>query len=196
MKPGDGTTVIGKPAKFRGDLFSAEDLQIDGEFEGTIRLSAGRLTVGVDAKVRATISASDVVVFGRVEGDIHATGRVDLRSTAVVLGDVFAGRLSIEDNAALRGYVDPSRAGETIPTTPVAAKPVAVTPRAGLSSAAASLGTPRAPELFDPQTGSSLSQSRQMPSALAAIAAAGRSEASQDEDSHDDHRDDDAGHLG
>jgi cytoskeletal protein CcmA (bactofilin family) len=174
MKPGEGTTVIGRAATFRGDLSSTEDLQIEGELEGTIRLSSGRLTVGAEARVRASITAPEVVVYGRVEGDIRATGRVDLRSTAVVLGDIFAARFSIEENAALRGYVDPARSGEAGPaptTLPLAVAPPAVAARPAPVTGV--LGVPRNPDLFNTQTGTALRQSRQMPSALAAIAAAG-----------------------
>jgi len=58
MRPGEGSTVIGRSATFRGDLSSTEDLQIDGTFEGTIRLSSGRLTVGLEARVKASIAAA------------------------------------------------------------------------------------------------------------------------------------------
>jgi cytoskeletal protein CcmA (bactofilin family) len=191
MKPGETSTVIGRSAKFRGDLSGSDELLIDGEFEGTIHLTGGRVTVGADAKVRASIFAPEVVVFGRVEGDIRSTGRVDLRSTAVVLGDVFATRFSIEENAALRGHVDPSLANEVVPAAaaaPVVAKLVAapvavpVAPRPVVAPAAAVINTPRNPDLFHPQTGSPLTSSRQMPSALAAIAAAGLQDPSTDDD--------------
>jgi cytoskeletal protein CcmA (bactofilin family) len=173
MRPGEITTIIGRSATFRGELSSTDDLQIDGSFEGTIRQSSGRLTIGAEARVQASIVAPDVVVFGRVEGDIRATGRVDLRSTAVVLGDIFAGRLSMEENASLRGQVDPTRAGETAP--PVASVSPKATRQAS-SAAAGGLGSPRKPDLFDSETGSSIQQGRQMPSALAAFAAAARQE--------------------
>ncbi len=172
MRPGEVTTVIGRSAIFRGDLSSTDDLQIDGEFEGTIRQSSGRLTVGVEARVYASIVAPEVVIFGRVEGDIRATGRVDLRSTAVVLGDIFAGRLSMEENSSLRGQVDPSRAGESAPASAVDTAPEVA--RLLPSAAPGFLGAPRTADLFNTQTGSALHQGRQMPSALAAIAAAGR----------------------
>jgi cytoskeletal protein CcmA (bactofilin family) len=171
MKPGEGSTVIGRSATFRGDLSSTEDLQIDGTFEGTIHLSSGRLTVGLGARIKASIAAPEVVVFGRVDGDIRATGRVDLRSTAVVLGDVFAARLSIEENAALHGQVDPTRATEVVP---VEAKIAALVP--ATAATAPLLSVPRTPDLFNMQTGLPLNQTRQMPSALAAIAAASRQE--------------------
>ena len=115
MRPGEVSTVIGRTATFRGDFSSTDDLQVDGKFEGTIRLTGGRLTVGTEAHVNASIAAPDVVIYGRVDGDILATGRVDLRSTAVVVGDIFAGRFSMEENASLQGQVDPSRAGEAAP---------------------------------------------------------------------------------
>jgi len=174
MRPGEVSTVIGRTATFRGDLSSMDDLQVDGEFEGTIRQTGGRLTVGAEARVKASIIAPDVVIHGRVEGDIRATGRVDLRSTAVVIGDIFAGRFSIEENASLRGQVDPSRAGEAVP---VLSAEVPGSGRSVLSVVEGSLSTPRTAELFNTETGAALSSGRQMPSALAAIAAAGRLDA-------------------
>ena len=174
MKPGDVSTVIGRTATFRGDLSSTDDLQVDGEFEGTIRQTGGRLTVGPEARVKASIVAPDVVIHGRVEGDIRATGRVDLRSTAVVLGDIFAERFSIEENASLHGQVDPSRVGEAAPAVSVAASG---SERPAILFAEGSLSMPRTADLFNTETGAALSSGRQMPSALAAIAAAGRYEA-------------------
>jgi len=112
MIPNEGATVIGREIKFRGEISGSTDLLIDGEVDGVIRLTAARLTVRADGRVRATIAAQDVVVGGLIEGEIRATGRVELRDGAVVLGDVFAARLSIEEGATLRGSVDPSRAGE------------------------------------------------------------------------------------
>ena len=117
MIPNEGTTVIGREIKFRGDITGSTDLLIDGEVDGMIRLSAARLTVRADGRVRASVVAQDVVVIGFIEGEIRATGRVELRNGAVVLGDVFATRLSIEDGATLRGIVDPSRANEPVAET-------------------------------------------------------------------------------
>ena len=168
MRPGEVSTVIGRTATFRGDFSSTDDLQVDGKFEGTIRLTGGRLTVGTEAHVNASIAAPDVVIYGRVDGDILATGRVDLRSTAVVVGDIFAGRFSMEENATLQGQVDPSRAGEAAPLSSAEPSNVA---RPVVEE---SLSTTRTADLFNTETGATLGSGRQMPSALAAIAAAGR----------------------
>jgi cytoskeletal protein CcmA (bactofilin family) len=117
MMPNETATVIGRSMKVRGEFSGTDDLMVDGEIDGVIRLSASRLTVRAEGVVRAMVLAQDVVVLGRIEGEIRATGRVELRSGAVVVGDVFAGRLSMEDGAVLRGHVDPARATEALPHT-------------------------------------------------------------------------------
>src|ERR1700722_13400781 len=106
MKPAEGSTVIGKSVVIRGDLSGNEDLYIDGDIEGTVTLQESRLTIGPNARVRADISVRDVIIFGHLTGNVQATGRVDLRQSALVNGDIFAGRISIEESAVLTGRVD------------------------------------------------------------------------------------------
>ena len=106
MKPAEGSTVIGKSVTIRGELSGNEDLYMDGDIEGTIALPEHALTVGPNARVLADIRVRDVIVFGKVTGNLHATGRVDLRHSAVVNGDIFGGRLSIEENAIVKGRVE------------------------------------------------------------------------------------------
>ncbi len=96
--------------KVDGELSGSGDLMVDGEVDGTIRLLSSRLTVRAEGRVRATILAQDVIVLGLVEGEIRATGRVDLRSGSTVLGNVYSPRLSMEEGATLRGGVDPTKA--------------------------------------------------------------------------------------
>lgn len=107
MAAGDGTTAtIGKSVQIRGEVKGSEDLLVDGLVEGTITLSDSRLTIGANATVKANVSARDVVVLGKLNGDVSATGRVELRSGSHVSGDLRAGRLSIEENAVFSGKVD------------------------------------------------------------------------------------------
>ena len=112
MMPSEGATVIGHGMKIDGEVSGTGELLVDGEVDGTIKLATSRLTVRADGRVRASIAAQDVVVLGMVEGEIRATGRVELRSGSVVAGNIFAARLSIEDGATLRGGVDPTKAAE------------------------------------------------------------------------------------
>jgi cytoskeletal protein CcmA (bactofilin family) len=106
MKPAEGSTLIGKSVTVRGELSGKEDLTMDGVVEGTISLPESRLTVGPNARLMADVDARDVVIYGFVDGNIRATGRIELRESAVVKGDIVAGRLSIEENASIKGRVE------------------------------------------------------------------------------------------
>ncbi len=109
--------MIGKSVVIRGDVSGSEDLFVDGRVEGTVTLADGRLTVGPNAQVVADVKATEVTVFGRVEGNIHGRGRVELRKTAVVHGNIFATRLSVEESAVVKGKIDltPTGAGAAPP---------------------------------------------------------------------------------
>jgi cytoskeletal protein CcmA (bactofilin family) len=106
MKPAEGSTVIGRSVTIRGELSGKEDLMMDGVVEGTIMLPESRLTVGPNARLMADIEARDVVIYGLVEGNVRASGRIELRASGVVRGDMFAARLSIEENASMKGRVE------------------------------------------------------------------------------------------
>ena len=108
MPPTDvtGPASIGKSVQIRGEVKGSEDLLVDGLVEGTITLTESRLTIGPHAQVKAIVSARDVVILGALKGDIHASGRVELRSGSNIVGDIKAARLSIEDNALFSGKVD------------------------------------------------------------------------------------------
>ena len=97
---------IGKSVQVRGEVRGSEDLTVDGFVEGTITLSGSRLTVGANANANADAAARDVIVLGQLNGNITATGRVELRSGATLVGDIQASRLSIEENAGFSGKVD------------------------------------------------------------------------------------------
>jgi cytoskeletal protein CcmA (bactofilin family) len=123
MKPAEGSTVIGKSVIIRGGLSGNEDLFIDGDVEGTVTLPDSCLTIGPNAQVKADVSAREVIIFGRLTGNVKATGRVELRQSALVKGDILAGRLSIEDSAVLTGRVE-LKVGSETPKTSAPAVPV------------------------------------------------------------------------
>ena len=117
---------IGKTIVIRGEIKGSEDLTIDGRVEGTVQLGENRLTIGPNASVAADLIAKDVLVMGQVQGNINATGRVELRAGCLVEGDVRALRLAIEDNAGFHGKVD---------LTQGTAKPAAAAPTASAEPA-------------------------------------------------------------
>jgi len=106
---------LGKTVVIRGEVKGSEDLVIDGHVEGAISLAENRLTIGPNADVLADLSARDVLIQGKLKGNIVATGRVELRAGSAVEGDVRALRLAIEDNAVFRGKVDLTQGAKAKP---------------------------------------------------------------------------------
>jgi cytoskeletal protein CcmA (bactofilin family) len=98
--------TIGKSVVVKGELSGSEDLVVDGEVEGSIALRGQSLTIGPNGRVRANIEARNVVLHGRVDGDIHASDRVELRKSACLSGDITTARISIEDGAFFKGTID------------------------------------------------------------------------------------------
>lgn len=101
---------IGKSVVIRGEVKGSEDLIVDGRVEGTVSLLESRLTIGPSANVAADLSAKDILILGQVQGNLIASGRVELRAGCQVVGDICALRLAVEDNAVFRGKVDLTQA--------------------------------------------------------------------------------------
>ena len=80
MATDNGSARIGKSVVIRGEVKGAEDLIVDGRVEGTVTLTESRLTIGPNANVAADLSARDVLIQGNVQGNIVASGRVELRA--------------------------------------------------------------------------------------------------------------------
>ena len=97
---------IGKSVVICGEVKGSEDLIVDGRIEWTVTLTESRLTIGPNASVQADLFARDVLILGAVQGNVVASGRVELRAGCNVEGDIRALRLAIEDNAGFRGKVD------------------------------------------------------------------------------------------
>jgi len=112
--PTDQAT-IGKSLVVKGEVTGSESLYIDGKVEGAINLPGNRVTVGRNGQVSANIAAREVVVLGKVKGNINASDRVDIRSEGALTGDVIAQRISIEDGAFFKGGIDIRKPGQDKP---------------------------------------------------------------------------------
>jgi len=97
--------TIGRTLVIKGEVSGAEALYIDGRIEGKISLPDNRVTIGRNGSVQANITAREVVVMGKVNGNIDCTDRVDIRSEGSVTGDVSTVRISVEDGAVLKGGI-------------------------------------------------------------------------------------------
>jgi cytoskeletal protein CcmA (bactofilin family) len=109
--PAADRATIGKSLHIKGEVIGSESLYIDGKVEGTINLPDSRVTVSRDAQVSANITAREVVVFGRVCGNITASDHVDLRSEGSLTGDVTAQWITIGDGAFFKGGIDIGKPG-------------------------------------------------------------------------------------
>ena len=131
---------IGKSVVVKGELSGSEDLYLDGEVEGSIELRNNSLTVGPHGRIRANIQAREVIVFGKVDGNIKGTERVELKKSAILVGDILTQRVVIEDGAFFKGAIDIQR--EQPKQEARREQPVAMAAAAGASNVISSAVAP------------------------------------------------------
>ncbi len=101
---------ISQGIRIKGEITGKEDLFVDGTVEGKLDFGNASVTVGPNGKVKADISAREVIVRGEVDGKIEGTEKVQLWNSGRVTGEVRTERLAIEDGALLRGKVEAGKA--------------------------------------------------------------------------------------
>src|SRR5262249_57430611 len=97
--------VMGPSMTVKGEVYSREELYVDGEVQGSIELQH-RLTVGPNGKIRATVKAKEVVVHGSIQGNVQASEKIILREKASLVGDIKTAGIVIEDGAYFKGSID------------------------------------------------------------------------------------------
>ena len=105
--------TIGRTLVIKGEISGSEALYIDGRIEGKIIMPESRVTIGRNGKVDASIQAKEVVVMGKVTGNIECSDRVDIRAEGSVSGDITTVRISVEDGAALKGGIQVRAEGKS-----------------------------------------------------------------------------------
>lgn len=99
-------THLSKTILLKGSITGNEDLFVDGKLEGSVELPNNSLTVGVNGQVQANVNAREVVILGKLNGNVTAADRVEIRAQGALTGDVSAARISIEDGAFFKGGID------------------------------------------------------------------------------------------
>lgn len=116
---------IGRSVIIKGELSGSEDLYLDGEVEGSIELRDHNLTLGPNGRIRANVNAKEIIIHGKVDGNLTASERVELKKSAVVAGDIATQRIVIEDGAYFKGGIDiqkdatPARRDQAAAAAPV-----------------------------------------------------------------------------
>jgi cytoskeletal protein CcmA (bactofilin family) len=105
FEPTGNSNSIGKSVKVVGQIYSKEDLFVDGTVEGTLEASENKLTIGPHGDIQATIKAREVLVLGTIKGNVEALERLEIRKDAKLLGDIRTARIVIEDGAYFKGSI-------------------------------------------------------------------------------------------
>lgn len=121
------SATVGKSVKIVGQIFTKEDLYVDGDVEGTIESLENKVTVGPNGRVQASIRAREVIILGQVQGNVETSDKVDIRKDAKLVGDITTSRISIEDGALFKGSIDIKKA-EPKPAPAPAPAPAAARP--------------------------------------------------------------------
>lgn len=137
---------IGKSVIIRGELSGSEDLYVDGQVDGSIQLQGNNLTIGPNGQVRADLNARNIIVLGKLEGNIRASERAELRKSAIVVGDIQTQRIAIEEGAYFKGRVDIQKeAPKTVaPESHPGSKPGVKPASAAAAAAVSASGSPAA----------------------------------------------------
>ena len=136
-----GQASIGKAVKINGQIYSREDLYVDGDVEGTIELQEHRLTIGPNGKVHSSVKAREVVILGNVQGNVDASDKLEIRKDARLVGDIKTARIIIEDGAYFKGSIDivkpePAKGGGSTSPRPQQTAPAPVSNAQGAAVAA------------------------------------------------------------
>ncbi len=109
--------VLSSDVEIKGTVKFQHDLIVDGKIDGDIQ-STGNLTIGENARIKAEVKTGSVIVYGKVHGNLTAVERVELKSSAEVVGDIKAKTLTIEAGAIFVGKSTvgtPTQAGASQP---------------------------------------------------------------------------------
>jgi len=112
-----GKSVISKEMKITGSIESSGSLQIDGKLDGEIKCS-GSASIGKGADIKGNVDASSVTVSGTVNGNISAKDKIEMKSSAKVVGDIKAKRLAVEDGVSFVGKSEVNPSGEAAAPAP------------------------------------------------------------------------------
>lgn len=104
--PRGGGTSIGKAVTIVGDIYSEEDLFVDGNVQGSLDVKNSRLTIGPNGKAKSNVKAREVVIQGQVQGDVEATQKITIRKDGSLVGNIKTTGIIIEDDAYFKGSID------------------------------------------------------------------------------------------
>jgi cytoskeletal protein CcmA (bactofilin family) len=106
VEPATPGTAIGQAIFIKGDIYSEEDLFVDGQVQGSVELKGGRLTIGPNGKAESNVKAREVVIMGQVHGDVEASQKITIRKQGSLVGNIRTTGIVIDDDAYFKGSID------------------------------------------------------------------------------------------
>ena len=95
------SAFLGKETVFQGKMTFQGVFRLDGKFEGEI-FESGTLIVGETAAIKGKVGVHTLVILGQVDGDVHATSRVEIHSDGKLCGNLITPVLVINEG----GFID------------------------------------------------------------------------------------------
>jgi cytoskeletal protein CcmA (bactofilin family) len=132
----ESLTYLGSSTTFNGELHAQGDLKIDGKVKGMIHSEEGCLSIGPEASIEADLVVRDVIIAGLVQGNVDASGKVEIRTGGTLRGDLRTQRVQMHDGAVMVGGVNMGEdllASESAPVRKPAMAKVAPKPEASAS---------------------------------------------------------------
>ncbi len=134
QRPGESAT-IGASIRIKGDLSGDEDLLIQGQIQGKIKLKSHNVTVGPSGRVKADIQGKTIRVEGEVDGNLFGEEEIVIRASGRVQGNLQAPRVTLENGSNFKGSIDMDAQGQQRPAAPKPVSPPAPKPAVGATLA-------------------------------------------------------------
>lgn len=95
---------VGEKLAIKGEIVGEGDLELAGRFEGVINVQ-GTVAIGDRAEVDADITASTIIVGGKIRGNLSAAGRVEILPQGMLTGNLRSGSFTAADGASVKGEI-------------------------------------------------------------------------------------------
>lgn len=105
-EPARPSTAIGASISIVGDVFSNEDLFIDGKIRGNLEVKDCRVTIGPNGKTESNVKAREVIIQGHVQGDVEASQKITIKKDGSLVGNIKTAGIVIDDEAYFKGSID------------------------------------------------------------------------------------------
>jgi cytoskeletal protein CcmA (bactofilin family) len=104
---GQGKSLIGKTVFLKGELYSDEELVIEGKLEGKLK-AKDIVIIGRNGNLTADVEAREIIVRGRINGNVKGAQKVTIEPEGVLNGDIIAQRVVLAEGAVFKGNIDMS----------------------------------------------------------------------------------------